>query len=110
MSEALRMADLLQRMYEFKTPHPGGPTGQMCGMEQYRLVASGFTFAELQDAADELRRLSAQVEKLEADRAALLAALKEALQALEFMDENFAGCETRLANVRAAIANVEGKQ
>lgn len=66
LPQALRLADELRKMDEAKKYHPSGPGGQMLGCEQYRLIASGFTFEHLQSAAAELRRLHAQVEALSA--------------------------------------------
>ena len=65
LPQALRLADELRKMDEAKKYHPSGPGGQMLGCEQYRLVASGFTFEHLQAAAEELRRLHAYCQELE---------------------------------------------
>lgn len=74
LPDALRLADALRKMDEAKKYHPSGPGGQMLGCEQYRLIASGFTFEYLQSAAAELRRLHAQVEALSAAQAGVPAA------------------------------------
>lgn len=65
LPQALRLADELRKMDEAKKYHPSGPGGQMLGCEQYRLIASGFTFEHLQSAAAELRRLHAYCQELE---------------------------------------------
>jgi len=78
LPEALRLADALRKMDEAKKYHPSGPGGQMLGCEQYRLIASGFTFEYLQSAAAELRRLHAENERL----AALVEAQQPALRQL----------------------------
>ena len=69
LPQALRLADELRKMDEAKKYHPSGPGGQMLGCEQYRLIASGFTFEHLQSAAAELRRLYAENEALRAQPA-----------------------------------------
>lgn len=58
--DALRLADALQKLHGAKKYHPSGPGGQMLGCEQYRLVTSGLAFEDLQNAADQLRRLHAE--------------------------------------------------
>lgn len=102
LPEALRLADALRKMDEAKKYHPSGPGGQMLGCEQYRLVASGFTFEDLQSAAAELRRLHAQVEALSAAQAGVpdFNRLRKALA-----DRRFRG-ETDLQDLVNMAANV----
>ena len=64
---ALKLADALRALHEAKKYHPSGPGGQMCGIEQYRLVTSGLAFEDLQNAAAELRRLHAENEALKSE-------------------------------------------
>ena len=65
--DALRCADALRQLDSAKKHHPSGPGGQMVGCESYRLIASGFSFYELQNSADHLDRLVAENETLRED-------------------------------------------
>lgn len=65
--DALRCADALRQLDSAKKHHPSGPGGQMMGCESYRLIASGFSFYELQNSADHLDRLVAENEALRED-------------------------------------------
>lgn len=60
--DALRCAAALLQLDGAKKHHPSGPGGQMCGSESYRLIASGFSFYELQNSADHLARLVTETE------------------------------------------------
>lgn len=74
--DALRCADALRQLDSAKKHHPSGPGGQMMGCESYRLIASGFSFYELQNSADHLDRLVAENEEKDA-------LLRQAVEALE---------------------------
>lgn len=62
------LAQRLRAMHQAKKYHPSGPGGQMCGSEQYRLVATGWEFETLQDAAADLEAQAAQIAELTAAR------------------------------------------
>lgn len=62
--KALELSDKLLQMDDAKKSYPSGPCGQMLGLEQYRLVASGFAFASLYEAAALLRTQHAELEAL----------------------------------------------
>ena len=64
--EALRLAEELEALNGAKRDY-GGIGGQMLGCEQYRLVASGSSFAALPNSADALLRQHAEIERLTAD-------------------------------------------
>jgi hypothetical protein len=61
--EALRLAEELEALNGAKRDY-GGIGGQMLGCEQYRLVASGSSFAALPNSADALLRQHAEIERL----------------------------------------------
>ena len=54
--EAKRLADALEKLHDSKAPHIGSPRGQMLGMEDYRLIASGLSFGCMIEAAALLRQ------------------------------------------------------
>lgn len=64
--DALRCAETLRQLDSAKKYHPSGVGGQMLGCESYRLIASGFSFYELQNAADHLDRLVRESEAKDA--------------------------------------------
>lgn len=92
--EALRLADELRQIDRAKRYHPSGPGGQMCGAEQYRLIASGWTFGKLHDAADELESLHAECESLRTQLQ------EQALQSLSTMGQD----DATIADLRAQLA------
>lgn len=102
--DALRCAEALRQLDSAKKHHPSGPGGQMMGCESYRLIASGFSFHELQNAADHLHRLVQQNEAKDA-------LLRQAVEVLELPCDRWNGTQTRIVN--AAIAairqHLEGK-
>ncbi len=86
----------------------------MCGLEQYRLVANGLAFEDLQNAAAELRRLHAvNQELLEALKLAE-AGLADIGDADREPGDDLAWCERRAAEplpiIRAAIAKATGEK
>jgi len=76
--EALRLAEELEALNGAKRDY-GGIGGQMLGCEQYRLVASGSSFAALPNSADALLRQHAEIERLTADNERLREALDRSL-------------------------------
>lgn len=63
-TEAQRLAEVLRAFDRSKQYQPSGSGGQMVGSEQYKLIAAGWTFAELHNAADELLRQEALIAEL----------------------------------------------
>lgn len=92
--EALRLADELREIDRAKRYHPSGPGGQMCGAEQYRLIAPGWTFGKLHDAADKMESLHAECESLRTQLQ------EQALQSLSTMGQD----DATIADLRAQLA------
>ena len=60
---ALRLAEDLYAFHAAKKEMPS-VGGQMLGLERYRIVASGEAFSQIRDAAAELHRQHAEIERL----------------------------------------------
>jgi len=93
MTETPTLAQRLRALHEAKKYHPSGPGGQMCGSEQYRLVATGLAFEAMQTAAVALEAQAAQIAAMkarekacatmdEAQKVSLIRAMQECCQAL----------------------------
>jgi len=103
-TEAYRLALKLDSLSSAKKPYPNGVCGQTVGCESYLLIANGFAFSCLDEAARKLLDLEEAKEEL-------IKALQEAVDLIEALDGYDNSCDPKndITSLKEAITKHGGE-